>query len=70
MIEINGERVRIEGDAKTILNDWMNVTKAMYYMIARDLGLKETSEVFIEALQVAANDAADELKEKGELPDE
>ena len=70
MIEVNSERVRIEGDAKTILNDWMNVTKATYYMIARDLGLKETSEVFIEALQVAANDAADELKEKGELPDE
>lgn len=70
MIEVNGERGRVEGDVKTILNDWMNVTKAMYYMMARDLGLKKTSEVFIEALQVAANDAADELKEKGELPDE
>lgn len=70
MIEVNGEKVRVEGDAKTILNDWMNVTKAMYYMIARDLGLKKTSEVFIVALQAAANDAADELKEKGELPDE
>lgn len=70
MIEVNDERVRVEGNAKTILNDWMNVTKAVYYMIARDLGLKETSEVFIEALQVAANDAANDLREKGELPDE
>ncbi|MBQ1572086.1 MAG: hypothetical protein IIZ78_13245 [Clostridiales bacterium] len=70
MIEVNKERVRVEGDAKTILNDWMNATKAMYYMIARDLGLKETSEVFIEALQVAANDAANDLRKKGELPNE
>ena len=70
MIEVNGERCRVEGDAKTILNDWMNVTKAMYYMIARDLGLKETSEIFINALQVSANYAADELIENGELPDE
>jgi hypothetical protein len=70
MIELKGERLRVEGNAKTILNDWMNVTSCMYYMIARDLGLKETSEVFINALQVSANHAADELKEKGELPDE
>lgn len=70
MIEVNGEKVRVGGDAKTILNDWMNVTKAVYYMIAQNFGLKKTSKIFIEALQVAANDAADELKEKGELPDE
>ena len=70
MIEVNDERVRVEGDAKTILNDWMNATRIMYKIAAKEIGLKAASTMIGGALQVAANDAADELKEKGELPDE
>ena len=70
MIECNEERTRIEGNFKIILNEWTNITRSMYYETARQVGLRTASEIFGSALQFAANDAADELKEKGELPDE
>lgn len=70
MIQCDGIKVRLEGTNLTLINDWLNITKSVYYMIAQKNGLKETSELFIEGLQVAANDAANDLREKGELPDE
>lgn len=70
MIECNEERTRVEGNFKTILNEWTNTTSSMYYETARQVGLRTASEIFGGALQFAANLAADELKEKGELPDE
>ena len=70
MIEVKDEKVRIEGEFRTILNDWINITRSMYYETARQLGLKKASKIFRDALQLAAYDATDELKEKGELPDE
>ena len=70
MIEVNDKNVRIEGDFKIILNEWTNITRSMYYETARQVGLRAASEIFGSALQFAANHAADELKKKGELPDE
>lgn len=70
MIECNEERIIIEGNFKTILNEWINITRSMYYEAAKQGGLKATSMIFADALQFAANHAADELKEKGELPNE
>jgi len=70
MIECNEGRTRIEGNFQTILNEWTNITRSMYYETARQVGLKEASKIFASALQFAANYAADELKKKGELPDE
>lgn len=70
MIQCDENKVRLEGTDLTLINAWLNITKSVYYMIAQKHGLKETSKLFIEGLQVAANDAADALREKGELPDE
>lgn len=70
MIQCDENKVRLEGTNLTLINDWLNITKSVYYMIAQKNGLKETSGLFIEGLQVAANDAANDLREKGELPDE
>lgn len=70
MIEVNDKKVRIEGNIKIILNDWMNATRVIYRIVAKQIGLKAASTTLGGALQVAANDAVDEMKEKGELSDE
>ena len=70
MIEVNDKNCRVEGNIKAVFAEWMDATKTVYYVIAQDLGLKEASELFIKGLQIAANYAAKELKEKGKLPDE
>lgn len=70
MIEVKGKMVRLEGNIKTLMNDWMNATRIMYKIAAKEIGLTAASTMIGGALQVAANDAADELKKKGELPDE
>lgn len=70
MIEVKGKMVRLEGNIKTLMNDWMNATRIMYKIAAKEIGLTAASTMIGGALQVAANDAADELKKEGELPDE
>ena len=70
MIESKKGKTKIEGDPKTILNEWANITGFVYYEIARITGLKEASKIFSATLLFVANREADELKEKGELPDE
>lgn len=70
MIEVKGKMVRLEGNIKTLMNDWMNATRIMYKIAAKKIGLTAASTMIGGALQVAANDAADELKKEGELPDE
>ena len=70
MIEVKGKMVRLEGNIKTLMNDWMNATRIMYKIAAKEIGLKAASTMIGGALQVAANDAADELKKEGELSDE
>lgn len=70
MIEVNDKGVRLEGSFKNLLNDWMNATRVLYSISAKEAGLKNASNAFGTALQIATIDAADELKKKGELPDE
>lgn len=70
MIQCDETKVRVAGTDMTLINDWLNITKAVYYMIAQKIGLKKTSELFIKGLQVTANDAVNDLREKGKLPDE
>lgn len=70
MIECKKGKTKIEGDSKTILNEWANITGFVYYEIARIMGLKETSKIFSATLLFVANQEANELREKGELPDE
>ena len=70
MIYVNDKSCQVKGNIKKVFADWMDATKTVYYVIAQELGLKEASKLFIKGLQVAANYAAKELKEKGKLPDE
>lgn len=70
MIEVSEKGVRAEGNIKELLNDWMNATRAVYSLLAKETGLKPASKIFASSLQFAANDAANDLREKGELPDE
>ena len=70
MIEVSEKGVRAEGNIKELLNDWMNATRAVYSLLAKKTGLKPASKIFASSLQFAANDAANELREKGELPNE
>lgn len=70
MIEVSEKGVRAEGNIKELLNDWMNATRAVYSLLAKETGLKPASKIFASSLQFAANDAANELREKGELPNE
>lgn len=70
MIEVNDKSVRLEGSIKDLLNDWMNVTRVLYSISAKEAGLKNASNTFGTALQIATIDAAAELMKKGELPDE
>ncbi len=70
MIEVNDKSCRVEGNIKAVFADWMDATKTVYYVMAQELGLKETSKLFIKGLKVAANYAAKILKEEGKLPDE
>lgn len=70
MIEVNDKGVRVEGNIKELLNDWMNATRVVYSLLAKETGLKPASKIFASSLQFAANDAANELREKGELPNE
>ena len=70
MIEVNDKGVRLEGSIKNLLNDWMNATRVLYGILAKEAGLKNASNTFATAFQIATIDAADELMKKGELPDE
>ena len=70
MIEVSEKGCRAEGNIKELLNDWMNATRAVYSLLAKETGLKPASKIFASSLQFAANDAANELREKGELPNE
>lgn len=70
MIEVNDKGVRLEGSIKNLLNDWMNATRVLYSISAKEAGLKNASNAFETALQIAIIDAADELKKEGELSDE
>lgn len=70
MIEVNDKSVRLEGSIKNLLNDWMNATRVLYGISAKEAGLKNASNTFATALQIATIDAAAELMKKGELPDE
>lgn len=70
MIEVSAKGVRIEGNMKELMNDWMNATRAIYSITAKETGLQPASRIFASALQYAANDAANDLREKGELPNE
>lgn len=70
MIQCDETKVRLEETDKTLLNDWLNVTMRIYECVAKDVGLKAASKMFVTGLQIAANDAAHKLMEKGELPDE
>lgn len=70
MIESKNGRTRIEGNSKEILNEWANITGFVYYEIAKLMGLKEASKIFSATLLFVANQEANELREKGELPDE
>lgn len=70
MIEVSEKGVRAEGNIKELLNDWMNATRAVYSLLAKETGLKPASKIFASSLQFAANDAANDLREKGELPNE
>lgn len=70
MIESKNGRTRLEGNSKEILNEWANITGSVYYEIARIMGLKETSKIFSAILLFVANQEANELREKGELPNE
>ena len=70
MVKVNDKNVRIEGNIKIIMNDWMNATRVIYKILAKQIGLRAASTMLGGGLQVTANDAADELMKKGELPDE
>lgn len=70
MIEVSEKGVRAEDNIKELLNDWMNATRAVYSILAKETGLKPASKIFASSLQFAANDAANDLREKGELPNE
>ena len=70
MIEVSEKGVRAEGNSKELLNDWMNATRAVYSILAKETGLKPASKIFASLLQFAANDAANDLREMGELPNE
>lgn len=70
MILSKDGHTKIDGDLKTILKEWANITGSVYYEIARIVGLKEASKIFSATLLFVANHEANELKEKGELPDE
>lgn len=65
MIEVSEKSVRTEGNIKELLNDWMNATRVVYSLLAKETGLKPASKIFASSLQFAANDAANYLREKG-----
>ena len=70
MIEVNDKGVRLEGSIKNLMNDWMNATRVLYSISAKEAGLKNASNAFGTALQIATIDAAADLMKNGELPDE
>lgn len=70
MIEVSEKGVRLEGSIKNLMNDWMNATRVLYSISAKEAGLKNASNAFGKALQIATIDAAADLMKKGELPDE
>lgn len=70
MIECDGTKFKAEGTAKTLVNDWINITIGIYESIAEDVGLKDASGLFASALTFAASIAAEKMKAEGKLPEE
>lgn len=70
MIEVNDKSCRVEGSIKELMNDWMNATRVLYKILAKETGFKIASNIFASSLRYASFDVINELREKGELPDE